>query len=201
MPCERAELRRRLAEALDLELCEGGIRLGGREVAHDADDLTRRCGDLGESPAAHPGIDLEMDLHPLRDPAVRRDELEPRDASFADFALGDGPHDDDAGVAKRRAQVEGLGQRRDAERGRTGVERRLRDVDRAVAVALGLDDGPQLGSPRRAEQRLGVPPDRAEIEGEAGPLHAAILYWICVSQEALNVSVPRRRCRRQCWTP
>ena len=69
-------------------------------------------------------------------------------------------------------RCERLGQRRDAERGRTAVERGFRDVDRAVPVALGLDDRPQLGALGRAQQRRGVPPDRPEVEGEARPLHA-----------------------------
>ena len=96
---------------------------------------------------------------------VRGDELEPRDSRLADLALRDGPHDEDARVPERGAEMERLGQRRDAERRRARLERGLRDVDRAVSVALRLDDGPQLGPAGGAQQRLGVPPDRARGRG------------------------------------
>ena len=51
------------------------------------------------------------------------------------------------------------------------VERRTRDVHRAVPVPLGLDDRPQLGAAGSAQQRFGVSPDRPEVEGEARALH------------------------------
>ena len=54
---------------------------------------------------------------------------------------------------------------------RAGIERGLRDVDGAVPIPLGLDDGPELGSFRRTQERRGVPANRPEVEGEARPLH------------------------------
>jgi hypothetical protein len=86
-----------------------------------------------------------------------------------------GTHDDDARVAQRGTEVERLGQRCDAEGGGARLQAGLRDVDRAVPVALGLHDRPQLGTARRTQQRLGVPADRAQVEGEARPLHGRIL--------------------------
>ena len=175
MACERAEPGGRLPEALDLQLRERRIRLGGGEVAHHPDDVACRRRELREPPASHPGVDLEMDSHAFRDPLVGGDELQPRDASLADLALGHRPHHEDASVAKRRAQVERLRQRRDAQGGRPRVERGLRHVDGAVAVALRLHDGPELGALGGLQEGRGVPPDRPEIEGEARPLHALIL--------------------------
>ena len=85
-----------------------------------------------------------MDGHALRHAAVGGDELEPGHPRLADLGSDDRAHHDDASVPERGAQVERLGQRRDAERRRARLERGLRDVDRAVPVALGLDDGPEL---------------------------------------------------------
>jgi hypothetical protein len=56
-------------------------------MAHHADDLARRRRKLREPPAPHTGVDLEVDLHPLRDAAVRGHELEAGDASLADLAI------------------------------------------------------------------------------------------------------------------
>ena len=112
-----------------------------------------------------------MDADAFGNPLVGSDELEPRDARLADLALGHRPHHEDARVAKCGSEVERFRQRRDAERGCAGVERGLRDVDRAVAVPLRLHDGPELGSFRRTQERRGVPPNRPEVEGEARPLH------------------------------
>ena len=117
-----------------------------------------------------------MNADALRDALVGGDELEPGDARLADLALGHRPHHDDARIPQRGAQVERLGQRRDAESGRTAVERGFRDVDRAMPVPLRLHDGPQLRALRGTQQRGGVPPNRPEVEGEARPLHGAIVY-------------------------
>ena len=52
--------------------------------------------------------------------------------------------------ARRSASASGDG--RNAERGRARAERGGADVDGAVAVAVGLDDRPELGAVERAEQ-------------------------------------------------
>ena len=117
-----------------------------------------------------------MDRHALGDATVGGHELEPGDAGLADLPLRHGPEHDDPRVPERGAKVERFGQRRDAERGGTRLEGRLRHVDRAVPVALRLHHGPQLGALGGPEQRRGVAPNRSEVEGEARPLHVAILY-------------------------
>ena len=174
--CERAEPGGRLAEALDLELRERRIRLGGREMAHQPNHVARRRRELGEPPPAHPGVELEMDPHAFRDATVGGDQLEPRDVRLTDLPLRHGAEHDDARVPKGGAKVERFRQCRDAEGGGTRLEGRPRHVDRAVPVALRLHDGPQLCPLGRSEQGLGVSPYRSEVEGEARPLHVAILY-------------------------
>ena len=162
-----------LLETLDLEMREDGIGLRRREVAHEPDHVARGGRKLGEAPAPHAGVDLQVHAHALRDGVLRGgDELEPGDPGLAHLALGHRPHDEDAGIPECGSQVERLGERRDAERRGTGFERSLRDVDGAVSVALGLDDGPQLGSARGLREGRGIAADRPEVEGEAGALHA-----------------------------
>src|SRR5438034_1380237 len=67
---------RRLAEHSDLGLRELGIAVGAREMAHQPEDLDRRLWQLREAPAAHAGVDLEVDADALGDLAVRDGELE-----------------------------------------------------------------------------------------------------------------------------
>ena len=64
------------------------------------------------------------------------------------------------------AQREPLRHGRDAEHGRARPERGAADVRGAVAVAVGLDDRPELGALERAQERARVAPDRAEIDRE-----------------------------------
>ena len=139
---------------------------------------TSRVGD-GSSEMPHLPIPVSS-LRWIRTPSGMRpsavDELEPGDAGLADLPLRHRPEHDDARVPERGAKVERFRQRRDAERSGTRLEGRLRHVDRTVPVALRLHHGPQLGALGGPEQRRGVAPNRSEVEGEARPLHVAILY-------------------------
>ena len=139
---------------------------------------TSRVGDGSSEmpPPPHPGIELEVNPQALGDATVGGDELEPRIAGLADLPLRHRPENDDARVPERGAKVESFRQRRDAERSGARLERRLRHVDRTVPVSLRLHHGPQLGALGGPEQRRGVAPYRSEVEGEARPLHVAILY-------------------------
>ena len=112
-----------------------------------------------------------MDPDTLWDSLVGGDELEPGDARLADLPLGHRPHHDDPRISESCAQMQRLGQRRDAEGGGTPVERGFRDVDRAMPVPLRLHDRPELGALRGTQQRGGVPANRPEVESEARPLH------------------------------
>ena len=86
----RVELRR-VAEALELLLGEVGVGVGGREVAHQADDLDRRDGSSARPKRPIPVSSLRWIGTPGRQLAVGDDELEPRLARRADLAVAGGP--------------------------------------------------------------------------------------------------------------
>jgi hypothetical protein len=142
--CECESVAR--AEALDLGTRELDVGVGGREVRHQADHLRWRLGELGEPIPAHAGVELEMHANALGDLVGREAQLEPGLARERDVSsLGWAEHDD---LLRRElvAQLEPLRDRDDADRARAGAERRRGDVDRAVPVAVRLDDGPEIGA-------------------------------------------------------
>src|SRR5919112_1303534 len=51
---------RDLPEPLDLLLREERVAVGGSEMAHDPDDVPRRLHELGQPPAAHAGVELDV---------------------------------------------------------------------------------------------------------------------------------------------
>ena len=111
-----------------------------------------------------------MDRDVLWDRAADRDhELDPRLARLRD-RVGRA-HDDDPRLRELTAQLEGLGDRDDAERGGSRVERRPSDVTRAVAVAVRLDDGPELGPAEHLEQPPRVVADHPEVDRDLAPVH------------------------------
>ena len=149
---------------------ERRVAVGGREVRHQPDDVRGRLRQLGEPPASHPGVELEMDGDVRRDLAVAGDgQLEPRLARRGD--LVGRPHDEDPRLGQRAPQLEPLVDRGDTEHGRAGLERRAPDVDRAVPVAVRLDDGPELRTVERLEQPASVVPDRAEVDRDLAAVH------------------------------
>ena len=84
-----------------------------------------------------------------------------------------------------------LGNRRDAERAGALVDERAGDVDRAVAVGVGLDDRPELRALEHAQQRPRVPPDRAEVDGDLRPVHPRLPRrprWTLLSQSSKSGS-------------
>ena len=62
----------RLAEALDLLRRERRVRVGGREMAHQPDHVRRRLRQLGEPPASHARVELQVHRDLVRDLAVDR---------------------------------------------------------------------------------------------------------------------------------
>ena len=137
-----------------VELRLGERRVGVRRRRSGSSGRRRRepgRGELREPPAPHARVELEVDRDALGD--VGRPRRTARAAPRAPrrpppAPSGRGRRSARAGSA--RAQLERLAERRDAERRRAGLERRPPDVDRAVPVAVGLDDRPQLGA---VEQR------------------------------------------------
>ena len=108
---------RRRAEALDLPLGVGGVGVGGREVAHQPDDLDRRRGQLREPPAAHAGVELQVHAH-AGGHARRRETTSSSRASRAcpTSRLPAGPMTTMRAVGNSRRSSSPSGHGRDAER-------------------------------------------------------------------------------------
>ena len=156
----------------DLLVGEGGVRVGGREVAHQSDDVPCRLDELGEPVATHPGVELEVHAHALRNLAVRDDDLEIRVARLGDLAARvERPHAEDARGGELLPQLERFQKCRDAESACARTERRAGYVDRAVPVCVGLDDRPELRALERTQQRPDVSPERAEVDSQLGAVH------------------------------
>ena len=143
-------------------------------MAHQPDDLTGRRRQLGEAPAAHARVELQVDADAFRDRLVEDGQVEVGLARLRDVAARARPHDEDPHARELAAERKRLGDRGDAERQRAFAERRAGDVDGAVPVAVGLDDGPELGAPERAPQPADVPPDRAEVDRDLGAVHRVL---------------------------
>src|SRR5215203_2246127 len=95
------EVRERLCrgpEPLDLQPRERVVAIGRSEVTHEADDVASRRRELREPPAAHAGVELQMNRHAVRSVARDGDELQPRLACLLDLLRGRGAEDKDAGL-------------------------------------------------------------------------------------------------------
>ena len=103
-----------------------------------------------------------MDGDALGERAVGDRQLEPGLAREADVVRR--AQDEDARFGERRPQLPPLGDGRRAERRGAGLERGAPALDGAVAVPVGLDDGPELGSRERVEEPPRVPAERAEVD-------------------------------------
>ena len=112
-----------------------------------------------------------MDADALGNLAVADRELEAGVARLGDLAARGRPHDEDPHRPERLAQRERLRHGCHAERRRARPERGGADVGRAVAVAVGLDDGPQLRPVEGAEEPARVAADRAEVDRDVGSAH------------------------------
>ena len=160
----------RLPEALDLLPRKGRIGIGGREMAHQADDVRRRLRQLCEPPPTHAGVQLQVHRNVVRDLiAAGDDELDPSLARFG--KLVGGAHHDEPRLRQLAAQVERLRDGDDAERRSPGLERRPPDVARTVAVAVRLHDSPELGSVERLEKPPSVVANCAEFDRDLAPVH------------------------------
>ncbi len=151
-------------EALQLQLGELCVGVGRREVAHEPDDARARRGELGEAPAPHPRVELEMHRDVGRPRARREAQLEPGLAGGREIVRAGRAEQDDPRRGQGASQLEGLPERRDAERGRAGRERRPPHIDRTMAVAVGLDHGPELGALEPVAQHADVVADGAEVD-------------------------------------
>jgi hypothetical protein len=114
-------------------------------MAHDPDDLGRRSRQLGQAPAAHTGVELQVDANALRHELVPDGEVEIGLARLCNLVTGARAHHEDADPRKLAAKRERLRHRRDAQGLRALSQRCARDVARPVAVAVRLDDRPELG--------------------------------------------------------
>ena len=147
-------------------------------MAHDADDPPAWDGERlleSHAPTAHPCVDLHMDVEPFRRVRGREGELEPGVAGRVLLAGGQGAHDQDPRRRERLSQVFALAGRRDAEAGRTTLERGPRSPDRPVPVRLGFHDRRLGGAAvsrrcaafRRIAARSTVTTDRLTGRGRA----------------------------------
>src|SRR5581483_10152133 len=92
------------------------------------------------------------------------DELELRLARPRDLAVARWSQHDDPGTRELAAEVEAFRDGCDAERGRALTECGPRHVGGAVAVAVRLDHGPELGAGEGAAKRARVAAKSAEVD-------------------------------------
>ena len=114
-----------------------------------------------------------MDAHTFWHRLVGDGEVEIGFTRLRDLAAGSRPHDEDAHAGELAPEDERLPDGRDAERQRPLAERRTCDVDRAVPVAVGLDDHPELGSPECTAKATHVSPQGAQVDGDLRAVHRA----------------------------
>jgi hypothetical protein len=104
------------------------------------------------------------------------------------LVLEGGAEHDDPCFGERRPQVDALADRGDTQCRRAGLERRRGDGLRAVAVAVGLDDGPELGPREGLAQSGEVRPQRCPVDGDLRPLRPVIGVRACVDARRLRTS-------------
>ena len=104
-------------------------------------------------------------------------QLERAGARRPQLRFGGRAEDDDPRLGLGRPQLEPLGDRRDAERGRALGERDLGDGRGAVPVGIRLDDGPELASPStvRRRRRFARSASRSIVISERGPAQATAI--------------------------
>ena len=140
-------------------------------MGDQADDVSPRRGQLRETPAAHPRVELHVQRDALGDRPTGDDELEPRLTSRTQLGGPRRAEDEQTPVGHLRSQRERLGDGRDAQGVRAGRERGLGAVRRAVAVPVRLHYGPQLGAVEDAQERGDVPPQGSEVDRDLTPGH------------------------------
>ena len=129
----------------------------------------------GDPDAAHPGVDLEMDVEAVEPVDVERGQGldvgtcvdRRRQAMFDDARhVGDRllAQQQDRRVDLRPAQLDSFVDEGDAQPLGPRGERRSRHIDRAVTVTVGLHHGPDRRRRHRAAQHLDVVPDRVVID-------------------------------------
>ena len=141
-------------------------------MAHQPDDPGARRRQLRQAPAAHPRVQLDVDGNAVGHERGRGAKLQPARPGGLDLALLGGPEDENPCSGKCPAQLERLGDGRDPERRRAGVERRCADGHGSMSVSVCLDDGPELGRTGEAgAEESRVVPDRRKVDRDEGPHH------------------------------
>src|SRR5215207_3651405 len=190
------------AEAVGLHPGEVGVAVSAREVRHDGDHLARGARQFGETPAAHACVELQVHRDALLNRHGAHRELEARLARRHEIVSG--PHDENAGVREGRAERQRFLHGRHAERVGSLRERHSRDIERPVAITVGLDDGPERRALDRAAQRPDVSPKRAEIDRKlrAGDDHdpRAAGRASTTSEATRPAGLPAARAARRCAT-
>ncbi len=110
-----------MREALELAAREGRVAVGGREVRHHPDDVARRRAELGDPPAAHARVELDVHGQALGDLRAD-DELEPRLAREGELLGRRRTEHQDPRRRQRGPQLERLGNRRDAKDARARLQ-------------------------------------------------------------------------------
>ena len=114
------------------------------------------------TPAAHAGVDLQMEGQARREIGPGDRHLEASLPRPLVLAAAERTEHHDPRVGHHRTQRLSLCHGRHAERGRPGLERRGTDIGGSVAVGIGLDHGPELGRSRGLPHPADVPAQRAE---------------------------------------
>ena len=172
----RLQLRHRLdgrAKALELEVREVHVQVRGGEVAHQPDGLPRRLREPCPAEATHARVELQVQRNALRKRRLGHGELESRVTRPPDVVLAGRAHDEDARVREGGAERDTLADRRDAEGASALRERDAGHLDRAVAVRVGLDDGPELRAFQQLEQTPHVVPHGGEVDRDLRSQHRA----------------------------
>ena len=141
-------------------------------MRHQAYDLGRGRRQLGQPVAPHAGVELEVDAKALRDFRLGDRELERRFARLGDLPVGArwSEHQDPLHPVLA-PQRQAFRDRRDTQRGRARTERSAGRIHGPVAVAVSLDDHPELRAVEQANQRAHVPAEGAQIDRDLGTVH------------------------------
>ena len=175
--------REKQVELLTRERLVGVCR---REMRHQPDDVSFGRGQLRQAVPAHPGVELQVDTYPFGNLRVGHRQLETGLARVRDLTVRRGwAHHEDAHAGKLARQRKPLGNSGNAQRSRARAQRRARDVGRPVAVAVRLDDRPELGAVEGADEVADVATQRAEVDRELRAVHVQRLL---PGQECIGLS-------------
>ena len=125
---------------------------------------------------AHAGLDLQVHGKPGNGARLVHGHFEPSLTRALTVSVAERAHSEDARPAGNEwPERHSLPDGRHAETCGAGFDRDRRDVRRAVAVRVRLDDSPELGGRDGLAESLDVARERAEIDGDLGSAHRAEL--------------------------